>query len=95
MERSFVRSAAVEKRELSKIDFEMIDDAFKALLQSSHPDPVVEAKIVDLRDSLYWVVGDRRGRVMTSGMKPWTRQLDLCDGWLEIIIEEIKLRGTN
>jgi hypothetical protein len=26
-------------------------------------------------------------------MKPWTRQLDLCDGWLEIIIEEIKLRG--
>ncbi|MFY9841012.1 MAG: hypothetical protein WAK55_31990 [Xanthobacteraceae bacterium] len=40
----------MEKRELSKIDFEMIDDAFKALLQSSHPDPVVEAKIVDLRD---------------------------------------------
>jgi hypothetical protein len=50
MERSFVRSAAVEKRELSKIDFEMIDDAFKALLQSSHPDPVLEAKIADLRD---------------------------------------------
>jgi len=41
----------VEKRELSKIDFEMIDDAFKVLLQSSHPDPVVEAKIVDLRDN--------------------------------------------
>jgi hypothetical protein len=40
----------VEKRELSKIDFEMIDDAFKALLQSSHPDPVVEAKIADLRE---------------------------------------------
>jgi hypothetical protein len=41
----------VEKRELSKTDFEMIDNAFKALpLQSSHPDPVVEAKIVDLRD---------------------------------------------
>jgi hypothetical protein len=47
---SFVRSAAVEKRELSKIDFEMIDDAFRALLQSSHPDPAVEAKIVGLRD---------------------------------------------
>ena len=31
-------------------DFEMIDDAFKALLQSSHPNPVVEAKIVDLRE---------------------------------------------
>jgi hypothetical protein len=46
----FVRSPAVEKRELSKIDFEMIDDAFKALLQSSYSDPVVEAKIVDLRD---------------------------------------------
>ena len=29
---------------------------------------------------------------MTSG-KPWTRQLELCDRWLEIIIEEIKLRG--
>jgi hypothetical protein len=41
----FVRSAAVEKHELSKIDFEMIDDAFKALLQTSHPDPVVVAKI--------------------------------------------------
>jgi hypothetical protein len=40
----------VEKRELSKFDFEMIDDAFRALLQSSHPDPVAEAKIVDLRD---------------------------------------------
>jgi hypothetical protein len=41
---------AVEKRELSQIDFEMIDDAFKALVQSSHSDPIVEAKIVDLRD---------------------------------------------
>ena len=40
----------MEKRELSKIDFEMIDDSFKALLQSSHSDPVVEAKIVDLRE---------------------------------------------
>jgi hypothetical protein len=40
----------VEKRELSKIDFDMIEDAFKALLQSSHPDPVKAAKIVDLRD---------------------------------------------
>jgi hypothetical protein len=40
----------VEKRELSKIDFEMIGDASRALLQSSHPNPVVEAKIVDLRD---------------------------------------------
>jgi hypothetical protein len=41
----------VEKRGLSKFDFEMIDDVFKALRQSSHhPDPVVEAKIVDLRD---------------------------------------------
>jgi hypothetical protein len=37
-------------RELSKVDFEAIDDAFKALLQSSHHDPVAEAKIVDLRD---------------------------------------------
>jgi hypothetical protein len=40
----------VEKRELSKIDFGVIDAAFKALLQSSHPDPVAKAKIVDLRD---------------------------------------------
>jgi hypothetical protein len=40
----------VEKRELSKLDFEMIDSAFKALPQSSHPDPVVAAKIVDLRE---------------------------------------------
>ena len=40
----------MEKRELSKYDFEMIDDAFKALLQSRHPDPVTTGKIVDLRD---------------------------------------------
>ena len=40
----------MEKRELSKIDFEMIDDAFKALLRSDHPDPATKEKIVDLRD---------------------------------------------
>ncbi len=39
----------MEKYELSKIDFEMIDHAFKALLQS-RPDPVVAHKIDDLRD---------------------------------------------
>ena len=40
----------MDKRELSKVDFEMIDDAFKALLQSSHPAPVMKAKIIDLQD---------------------------------------------
>jgi hypothetical protein len=39
----------MDKRELSKIDFELIDDAFKALLQS-HPDPMTADKIADLRD---------------------------------------------
>jgi len=39
----------VEKHELSKIDFEIIEDAFKALLQS-RPDPVTADKVVDLRD---------------------------------------------
>jgi hypothetical protein len=39
----------VEKHELGKIDFDLIDDAFKALLQS-HPDPVTADKIADLRD---------------------------------------------
>jgi hypothetical protein len=39
----------VEKHELSKIDFDLIDDAFKALLQS-RPDPVTTDKIADLRD---------------------------------------------
>jgi hypothetical protein len=39
----------MEKRELSKIDFDLIDDGFKALLQS-RPDPVTADKIVDLRD---------------------------------------------
>jgi hypothetical protein len=39
----------VEKHELSKFDFEMIDDPFKALLQSK-PDPVVADKVADLRD---------------------------------------------
>jgi hypothetical protein len=40
----------VEKRELSKYDFEMIDDAFKALLRSSHSDPLMRSKIIDLKD---------------------------------------------
>ena len=39
----------MEKHELSKIDFEIIEDAFKALLQS-WPDPVTADKVVDLRD---------------------------------------------
>ena len=39
----------MEKHELSKIDFEIIEDAFKALLQS-RPDPVTADKVVDLRD---------------------------------------------
>jgi hypothetical protein len=46
---AFVRSTAMEKHELSKIDFEMIDDAFKALLQS-RPASVTADKIADLRD---------------------------------------------
>jgi hypothetical protein len=44
-----VRSTAMEKHELSKVDFGVIDDAFKALLQS-RPDPVTADKIVDLRN---------------------------------------------
>jgi hypothetical protein len=39
----------VEKHELSKIDFDIIEDAFKALLQS-RPDPVTADKITDLRN---------------------------------------------
>jgi hypothetical protein len=39
----------VEKHELSKIDFELIEDAFKSLLQS-RPDPITADKITDLRD---------------------------------------------
>ncbi len=39
----------MEKHELGKIDFELIDHAFKALLQS-HPDPMTADKILDLRD---------------------------------------------
>ncbi len=39
----------MEKHELSKIDFEIIEDALKALLQS-RPDPMTADKIVDLRD---------------------------------------------
>jgi hypothetical protein len=45
----FVRSTAAEKHELSKIDFELIEDAFTSLLHS-RPDPVTADKIVDLRD---------------------------------------------
>jgi hypothetical protein len=40
---------AVEKHELSKIDFELIDEALPTLLKSS-PDPAAVQKIVDLRN---------------------------------------------
>ena len=39
----------MEKHELSKIDFDIIEHAFKALLQS-RPDPVTADKVADLRD---------------------------------------------
>ena len=39
----------MEKHELSKIDFDIIEDAFKAL-QQSRPDPLTADKITDLRD---------------------------------------------
>ncbi len=39
----------MEKRELGKIDFALIDDAFKALLKSN-PDPATADKVTDLRD---------------------------------------------
>jgi len=39
----------MEKHELGKIDFELIDDAFNALLQS-RPDPMTADNIVDLRN---------------------------------------------
>jgi len=39
----------MEKHELSKIDFDIIEDAFTSLLRS-RPDPVTADKIVDLRD---------------------------------------------
>ena len=39
----------MEKHELSKIDFEIIENAFNALLQS-HADPVTADKVADLRD---------------------------------------------
>jgi hypothetical protein len=39
----------MEKHELSKIDFEIIENAFNSLLQS-RPDPVTADKITDLRD---------------------------------------------
>jgi hypothetical protein len=39
----------VEKHELGKPDFDLIDDAFKALLKSQ-PDPMTADKIADLRD---------------------------------------------
>ena len=39
----------MEKHELSKIDFEIIENAFKALLHS-HSDPVTADKVADLRD---------------------------------------------
>ena len=39
----------MEKHELSKIDFDIIEEAFKTLLHS-RPDPVTADKVSDLRD---------------------------------------------
>jgi hypothetical protein len=36
----------MEKHELGKIDFELIDEAFKALLKSQ-PDPITADKVAD------------------------------------------------
>jgi hypothetical protein len=44
-----VRSTAVEKHELSKVEFEIIDKALKGLLQSDL-DPVTADKVSDLRN---------------------------------------------
>jgi hypothetical protein len=32
---------------------------------------------------------------MASGIKPWTRQLELCTSWIEIISDELVLRGPE
>ena len=40
----------MQKHELGKIDFELIDDAFKALLKSQ-PEPMTVDKIADLQDN--------------------------------------------
>ena len=42
----------MEKHEMSKIDFQLIDDAFKALLQSD-PDAETADKIIDLRNMFH------------------------------------------
>jgi hypothetical protein len=44
-----VRSITVEKHELSKVEFEIIDKALKAL-QQSNLDPVTADKVADLRN---------------------------------------------
>jgi hypothetical protein len=45
-------SIAMEKLELSAIDFKLIDDASTALLQSN-PEPVTANKIKDLRNMFH------------------------------------------
>jgi hypothetical protein len=62
----------MEKHELSKNDFEIIEDAFKSLLQSQ-PDPVAADKIVDLRDMFRdaftgWLEIEKATRFIESGM---------------------------
>jgi hypothetical protein len=44
-----VGSITVEKHELSKVEFEIIDKALKAL-QQSNLDPLTPDKVVDLRN---------------------------------------------
>ena len=44
-----VRSITVEKHELSKFEFQIIEKALKALLQSNL-DPITADKVTDLRD---------------------------------------------
>jgi hypothetical protein len=58
----------MEKHELSKIDFEIIENAFNALLQS-RPDPMTADKIEDLRERLHRLVGNRTGCVTVVSVK--------------------------
>jgi hypothetical protein len=55
---AFVRSTAMEKHELSKIDFEMIDKAFKAIPSRSGDGRQDRRSAEHVSGRLHWLAGD-------------------------------------
>ena len=69
----------MEKHDLSKVDFEIIDKALKAL-QQSNPDPVTADKVTDLRNMFQDAYTDG-SRFMKRPPNSWMTSLRWCSAY--------------